>query len=209
MTKTILDIIIQVPAILMALTFHEFFHGYVAYRLGDPTAKNQGRLTLNPFKHLDPLGALAFFLIKIGWAKPVPVNPNYFQDPQKDMVWVALAGPAVNLALAIICAFLAKFTESIYPLIAHYSIAHSTLQPLYSFLVYSVEINLILCIFNFLPIPPLDGSKILAGFLEPDMARSYASIERYGFVIILLLAFSGILAKVLFPLVYLGKNFLL
>ncbi|HID02250.1 MAG TPA: site-2 protease family protein [Desulfobacterales bacterium] len=209
MNDFILNIIILAPPILMALTFHEFSHGYVAYRLGDPTAKNLGRLTLNPLKHLDPFGTLAFFIIRFGWAKPVPVNPNYFQNPPKGMLWVALAGPAVNLILAIICAFLTKLTIAVYPFIAHYPLAHSILLPLRIFFEVSVEINLILCIFNFLPIPPLDGSKIVAGLLPPDMARSYASLERYGFIIILILAFSKVLSNVLFPIVNFGKDFLL
>lgn len=209
MNDFILNIIILAPPILMALTFHEFAHGYVAYRFGDPTAKNQGRLTLNPLKHLDPFGTLAFLILKFGWAKPVPVNPNYFQNPKKDMLWVALAGPATNLILAIICGFLTKFTIAVYPLVAEVPLAYSILYPLRIFFEVSVEINLILCIFNFLPIPPLDGSKILVGVLPPDMARSYASIERYGFIIILILIFSKVLSKVLFPIVNIGKDFLL
>jgi Zn-dependent protease len=209
MNNFILNLIILAPPILMALTFHEFAHGYIAYRLGDPTAKNQGRLTLNPLKHLDPFGTLAFLILKFGWAKPVPVNPNYFQNPKKDMLWVALAGPATNLVLAIICGFLTKFTIGVYPLVAHFPFAYSILYPLRIFFEVSVEINLILCIFNFLPIPPLDGSKILAAILPPDMARSYASIERYGFIIILILIFSKVLSRVLFPIVDAGKDFLL
>ncbi len=89
------------PPLLLALTLHEYAHGYVAYRLGDPTARNAGRLTLNPLSHLDPIGTIAFFFIKFGWAKPVPVNPYYFKNPRQDMLWVALAGPVTNLLLAV------------------------------------------------------------------------------------------------------------
>ena len=103
------QLIILAPPFLFALTLHELAHGYVAYQLGDPTAKNAGRLTFNPFKHLDPLGVLAFIIMKIGWAKPVPVNPNYFRDPQKGMLLVALAGPGANVILAIGSAILASF----------------------------------------------------------------------------------------------------
>jgi len=209
MNNIILQIIILAPPILLALTVHEFAHGYVAYRFGDPTAKNQGRLTLNPLKHLDPIGTLAFFIIKIGWAKPVPVNPAYFRDPRKDMLWVALAGPAVNLVLAVVSALLVKVVWFIAATIPYSPMAEAILVPLNEVLLASVWINLVLCIFNFLPIPPLDGSRILAGILPPHLARKYESVERYGFVIILLLAFSGLLAKIILPIISSVRNFLL
>lgn len=209
MNDIILQIIILAPPILLALTVHEFAHGYVAYRLGDPTAKSLGRLTLNPLKHLDPIGTLAFFLIKIGWAKPVPVNPNYFRNPRKDMLWVALAGPGVNLALALVSALAVKVVWFIASNIPYSPMAEAILVPLNQVLVASVWINLVLCIFNFLPIPPLDGSKILAGLLPPDLARSYASIERYGFILILVLAVSGLLTKMILPVIHFAKDLLL
>lgn len=209
MNDFILQLIILAPPILLALTVHEFAHGYVAYRFGDPTAMNQGRLTLNPLKHLDPLGTLAFFIIKIGWAKPVPVNPNYFKNPRRDMLWVALAGPAVNFVLAIVSALCTKMVWFIAATIPYSAMAEAILVPLNQVLIASVWINLVLCIFNFLPIPPLDGSKILAGLLPPDLARSYASVERYGFVILMVLAFSGILSKMIMPVISFAKNILL
>ena len=209
MRNFILQLIILAPPILLALTVHEFAHGYVAYRFGDPTARDQGRLTLNPLKHLDPIGTLAFFIIKIGWAKPVPVNPGYFKNPQKDMLWVALAGPAVNFVLAVISALCVKVVWYIAAVIPYSVLAEAILVPLNEVLMASVWINLVLCIFNFLPIPPLDGSRILAGLLPPDMARSYASVERYGFVIILILAFSGILSKMIMPVIGFARNILL
>ena len=209
MNNFILQIIILAPPILLALTLHEFAHGYVAYRFGDPTARDQGRLTLNPLKHLDPIGTIAFFIIHIGWAKPVPVNPGYFKDPRKDMLWVALAGPAVNLILAVISALSVKVVWFIAKTIPYSPMAEAILVPLNEVLMASVWINLVLCIFNFLPIPPLDGSKILAGLLPPDMARSYASVERYGFAIILILAFTGILSKMIIPVIGFARNILL
>lgn len=209
MNNFILQLIILAPPILLALTVHEYAHGYVAYRFGDPTAKSLGRLTLNPLKHLDPLGTLAFFIIKIGWAKPVPVNPNYFKNPRKDMLWVALAGPAVNFVMAIISALLTKIVWFIAASIPYSPLAKAILVPVNEVLMASVWINLVLCIFNFLPIPPLDGSKILAGLLPPDLARSYASVERYGFVIIMLLAFTGILSKMILPVIAFARNILL
>ena len=209
MNDIILQIIILAPPILLALTVHEFAHGYVAYRFGDPTARDQGRLTLNPLKHLDPFGTIAFFIIHIGWAKPVPVNPGYFKNPRKDMLWVALAGPAVNLALAVASAICVKFIWFIASSIPYSAMAEAIIVPLNEVLMASVWINLVLCIFNFIPIPPLDGSKILMGVLPPDMARSYASVERYGFVIILVLAFTGILSKMIMPVIAFARNILL
>ncbi len=209
MNDFILQIIILAPPILLALTIHEFSHGYVAYRLGDPTAKSMGRLTLNPLKHLDPLGTLAFFIIKIGWAKPVPVNPAYFHNPRKDMLWVALAGPASNLILAILSALAVKVVWFIAANISYSPLAEAILVPLNQVLMASVWINLVLCIFNFLPIPPLDGSRILAGILPPHLARSYESIERYGFILILVLAFSGLLSKMIMPVIGFARNILL
>ncbi len=209
MNDFILQLIILAPPILLALTVHEFAHGYVAFRLGDPTAQAMGRLTLNPLKHLDPLGTLAFFIIKIGWAKPVPVNPAYFRNPRKDMLWVALAGPAVNLILAVISALAVKVVWFIAANIPYSPMAEAILVPLNQVLMASVWINLVLCIFNFLPIPPLDGSRILAGILPPHLARWYASVERYGFIIILVLAFSGLLSKMIMPVISFARNILL
>ncbi len=209
MNNFIAQLIILAPPLLLALTVHEFAHGYVAYRLGDPTAKNAGRLTLNPLKHLDPIGTIAFFFIKFGWAKPVPVNPNYFKNPRKDMLWVALAGPATNLGLAIISAIVTKLIWALASLLPYSAVAEAILVPLNAMLIASVWINLVLCIFNFLPIPPLDGSRILSGILPDDLARSYQQVERYGFVIILVLAFSGILSKVILPVINFANSLLL
>ena len=209
MNSFITQLIILAPPLLFALTFHEFAHGYVAYRLGDPTAKNAGRLTLNPLKHLDPIGTIAFFFIKFGWAKPVPVNPAYFRNPRKDMLWVALAGPMTNLALALISAIITKTLWFLASSLPYSATAEAILVPLNAMLIASVWINLVLCIFNFLPIPPLDGSRILTGLLPQDLAISYMKIERYGFIIILVLAFSGVLSKVILPIIGYANSLLL
>jgi len=209
MNNFITQLIILAPPLLLALTVHEFAHGYVAYRLGDPTAKSLGRLTLNPLKHLDPIGTIAFFFIKFGWAKPVPVNPAYFKNPKKDMLWVALAGPATNLCLAVISAIVTKFIWALASMLPYSTLAEAILVPLNGMLIASVWINLVLCIFNFLPIPPLDGSRILTGLLPNDLARSYLQVERYGFIIILVLAFSGVLSKVILPVISFANNLLL
>ncbi len=197
------------PPLLLALTLHEYAHGYVAYRLGDPTARDAGRLTLNPLSHLDPIGTIAFFCIKFGWAKPVPVNPYYFKNPRKDMLWVALAGPITNLLLAVASALLLRAMIGTATLIPESAMLAAILVPLFNMLVASVWINLVLCIFNFLPIPPLDGSRIVTGLLPENLARTYASFERYGFIVILILAFSGVLGTVIFPVIRFANNLLL
>lgn len=209
MTEFIIKILLLAPPILLALTLHEVAHGYVAYRLGDPTAKQTGRLTLNPLKHLDPFGTIAFFLINIGWAKPVPVNGVYFSNPKKDMLWVALAGPVTNLVLALISALLAKVIFQITPAMPYSTVMGIGVVFLLEMLKASIWINLVLCIFNFLPIPPLDGSRILMGLLPDDMARAYSSMEKYGFILILLLAVTGILGKMILPIIHFARNFLL
>jgi len=206
---TISQLIIQAPPLLLALTLHEYAHGFVAYQLGDPTAKNAGRLTLNPLSHLDPIGTLAFFFIKIGWAKPVPVNPVYFRNPRRDMLWVALAGPMTNLVLAVFSAILLRIIIFAATYLPASQLLQSVLIPFSWMLVASVWINLVLCIFNFLPIPPLDGSRILTGLLPENMARTYASFERYGFIIILVLAFTGVLSMVIFPVIKFANTLLL
>lgn len=209
MNESILQLIILAPPLLLALTFHEFAHGYVAFRLGDPTAQASGRLTLNPLKHLDPLGTIAFFVFHFGWAKPVPVNPAYFKDPRRDMLWVALAGPGTNLILAVISALMVKVVVLLAQAIPYSVLGEAILVPLNSTLIASVWINLVLCIFNFLPIPPLDGSRILAGVLPPALARSYASIERYGFVLLIILAATGVLSRLIIPLIDFANSLLL
>ena len=209
MNTFISEFIITAPPLLLALTIHEFAHGYVAYRLGDPTAKLAGRLTLNPLHHLDPIGTIAFFVMRLGWAKPVPVNAAYFKNPRRDMLWVALAGPMTNLAMAVLSAIATKLAWLLMDILPPSPMANALLLPFNAMLIASVWINLVLCIFNFLPIPPLDGSRILTGILPLGMAQSYASVERYGFVLILILAFSGILSKVILPIINFANTLLL
>ena len=208
MEDIISRIIILAPPILLALTLHEYAHGYVAYRFGDPTAKALGRLTFNPLKHLDPVGTLAFFLINIGWAKPVPVNGAYFKNQKKDMLWVALAGPLTNLALAIVSAIAAKMLYQFVQIVPSSLLTQVIAVPLFQMVQASIWINLVLCVFNFLPIPPLDGSRIVMGLLPDDLARSYGSFERYGFIIILVLAFTGVLSSMILPIIQFAGNLL-
>lgn len=196
MTNNIIQqIAIMAPPFLLAITFHEFCHGYVAWRLGDPTAHDAGRLTMNPLKHLDPLGVLAFIIMKIGWAKPVPINASYFRNPIKDMMWVALAGPASNLALALISAVAIKLL-----VVAEPFIPGVILVPLYNMVAVSIWFNLVLFIFNLLPIPPLDGSRILTRFLPAQGVMLFYKLEPFGFIILLALFYLGIIPKLIMPL---------
>ncbi len=193
-------IAILTPPVLLAVTVHELAHGWVAYRFGDPTAKNAGRLTLNPIKHLDLMGTLVFFLTRtIGWAKPVPVNPMYFKDPRRDMIWVSLAGPASNILLAVVSAMVMRMVLG--PASMWHSSASYVLKPLFYMAYVSIQINLGLAVFNLIPIPPLDGSRILMGLLPEQMARKYAVVEQYGFVLILLLVFTGATGAIIIPVI--------
>jgi Zn-dependent protease len=171
------SLLLAIPAILIALTFHEFAHGYVAYRFGDPTAKNYGRLTLNPLAHLDPMGTIMIFLIHFGWAKPVPVDPRYLGNPKRDMMWIAAAGPLMNVALALVSGILIRIFMATD---LAYADPNGGIGTLFQMIRYSLYINLALAFFNLLPIPPLDGSKILAGVLPHRYAPTLYLIESRG-----------------------------
>lgn len=176
------------PIMLVSLPAHELAHGYAAYRMGDSTAKLEGRLTLNPFAHLDPLGVLAFVVARIGWAKPVPINPLYFKNRKIGICIVSIAGPLANIFLAIIFML-------IYSLLNNAGIAmHWAIVLL---LQLGWQINALLAVFNLLPIPPLDGSKILGALLPNKYYYQQLRYERYGFLILLALIFTGILPPVL------------
>lgn len=171
------------PPILLALTIHEFAHAYVANRFGDPTAKNAGRLTLNPLAHLDMLGTIMVFIVSIGWAKPVPVNPYNLKNPRKDMLWISLAGPGSNVLMALGFGILCRMlnVQYLYPLdFSAFEIAKSMVG-------YGMLINLILAFFNIIPLPPLDGSKILAGILPPHYDPYLQIFTRYGHYLLLIL----------------------
>ena len=191
--------LLAVP-LLLAVTFHEAAHGYVADRLGDPTPRAAGRLTLNPFAHLDPMGTLVFVVTRaIGWAKPVPVDARYFRNPRRDMVWVGLAGPAANLVVAGVLALLCRLLLGALVADPDGWAATRVWAPLAMVSVRGVTLNLGLALFNLLPVPPLDGSRVLAGLLPPAAGGALAWLERYGFVLLLVLVFSGVLDRTLFP----------
>jgi len=179
--------IMLVPA-LMAITCHEVSHGFVADKLGDNTARRMGRLTLNPIKHMDILGTLMVFIIGIGWAKPVPVNFNNLRNPKRDMIWVAAAGPITNFSLALLSAMLMRL---IIFLTGDYSNTQLEmfLQPVVLMLAFSVYINLLLAIFNLIPVPPLDGGRVAVGLLPHRQAAAFSRIEPFGMIIIIALIF--------------------
>jgi Zn-dependent protease len=199
-------IAISLPPLLLALTLHELAHGYVALRFGDETARWAGRLTLNPIKHMDPLGT--FFILfgmitrapVIGWAKPVPVNPHNLHRPHTDMIWVALAGPAMNLALATLSALAMRWFPGP-QWWADSPLALGIALPVFRMLQASLLINVGLAIFNLIPIPPLDGSRVLSGLLPRRHAVTFSQLEPYGFIILLVLFMSGAIQQVIYPLI--------
>lgn len=201
MRHRILEFILLTPPFLLAITFHEFAHGYVAFRLGDTTARDAGRLSMNPLRHLDPIGVIAFFLVKIGWAKPVPVNPARLRDPARDMLYVSLAGPGANLLLAAASVAGLKalaFSAGFLP--------RAFVYPAVNMAAASVWINIVLAVFNLVPIPPLDGSEILMRVLPADLARGYARLAPFGFILLVVLFYTGILPQLLAPFLSLADQ---
>jgi len=174
----ILRLIIQIPILLLTLTIHEFSHGYVAYLLGDDTAKRAGRLTLNPISHIDPFGLVMLFIAHIGWAKPVPINPYNFKNFKRDTAITAAAGPVSNFIVAILLSIFFNMIVKFNPSIMYSKNLISTMG--ISMLYYAILINLALGIFNLIPIPPMDGSKILGGFLSDEVYYKYTAQEQRG-----------------------------
>jgi len=189
--------------LMIAMTVHEFSHGWVAYRLGDTTAKYSGRLTLNPLAHIDPVWTflLPLFLFistqgqfVFGAAKPVPINYLALKNPKRDIIWIGMSGPLANFILAFALSAVLKF--------AHLSVH-------INFIIENlIIINIVLGVFNLLPIPPLDGSRILSGILPRDLAFQYSLIEPYGFLILILLLWLGVFERIIWPAVYLILRFL-
>ena len=167
-----------VPAALIAIVFHETSHGYISYKLGDPTPKEQGRLTLNPGKHLDLFGTLCLILFGFGWAKPVRVDPRYYKNPKWGMALVAIAGPLANFIIAMLGGL-------IYALLVRYATFNTLTEMVAEFAMYLVMINIGLGIFNLIPLPPLDGSKILGAFLPERSYYQYMKYQKYGMIFIL------------------------
>jgi Zn-dependent protease len=200
--------IMLVPG-LFAITCHEVSHGYIAWRYGDPTARMLGRLTLNPLKHIDIIGTLMIVLIGIGWAKPVPVVYENLRNPKRDMIWVAAAGPVTNLLLATASALILRGMIAFANPAADASQLSMIIEPIVLMLAFSVYINLLLAIFNMIPLPPLDGGRVLSGLLPYRQAAVLARIEPYGMVIIIALVFfTNIFSYVILPFLNVGVRLL-
>lgn len=184
----LLQALYSLPAILIALSFHEWGHSYAAYRLGDPTARNLGRMTVNPFRHIDPLGFAMLLLVGFGWAKPVPINPRNFKNLRRDEIVVSLAGITMNLILALIGMLIFYV----------YVIAGGGNEVILRMLSYFLSINLGLMIFNLIPIPPLDGSHVLESLLIRHTGpKPFVFLERYGNLILLALLLTGVVSTIL------------
>lgn len=189
MNDFILQAVLFIPPFLLAISVHESAHAYVANRLGDPTAKNLGRITLNPFPHIDLFGLLALFLVHFGWAKPVPVNPYNLRNPRKDNIWISVAGPASNFALAVLSAIAFRL---LLPILGESASGVFIL----TIVQFSVALNLVLMVFNLFPIPPLDGFHILEGLVSTDTYIKLQKLQTLGpsilFGLIILSSLTGL-----------------
>ena len=194
----IIHLLLCLPIILISLSLHELAHGYVAYKLGDPTAKNFGRLTLNPAKHLDPIGFICMLLAGFGWANPVPINTRNFKNPRRDMAISAAAGPISNVLLAaVFCALLKVYTIVAPNFMVSTEFSANVRYFTFVFLYYGISLNLTLAVFNLLPVPPLDGSRLLYVFLPPKYYFGVMKYERYISLAIMFLLLFGVLSPVI------------
>lgn len=196
MNSTISNLIYTIPAVLIAIVLHEWAHGFISYKLGDPSPKAEGRLSLNPLKHLDPIGTLCLLFFRFGWAKPVQVNPNYYKDRKMGMMWTALAGPIMNFVISFIAIFIVMIGLKFFPNLLYSDLGFY----IYNVLLVTSFLSISLGVFNLIPIPPLDGSKILFAILPEDMYFAYMKYERYGMILLVILLYSGVFSMILSPL---------
>ncbi|MGE5581105.1 MAG: site-2 protease family protein [Bacillota bacterium] len=209
--QEIVYIILSLPWILLALSFHEFCHAWISFRLGDPTPEAEGRLSLNPLVHIDLLGMVALIFFRFGWAKPVRINVKYYKNPMKGMLLVSLAGPGGNFILALLFALLIRMAQplGLTSLFNRTVLIQSQLINFNMFLQIGLLINLSLGFFNLIPVPPLDGSKVLRYFLRGRAGYFYDRFEQFGFFILILLLVVGVFNYVLNPLVTNSFNLLI
>ncbi len=191
--NSLTELLARIIVLFTAITVHEYAHGYVAYKLGDPTAKYAGRLSLNPLSHLDPIGALCMVFFRFGWAKPVPVNPMYFKDRKRDNALVSLAGPVSNIILA----FASTVLTALYFVFIYGKSQNLITGFIFTVFVQLAVVNISFAVFNLLPFPPLDGSKILGAFLSYENYSKLLQYERFGFPLLLFLSFTGFLGRLL------------
>ncbi len=198
MTEYLKDLLLSLPIVLLAISAHEAAHGYTAYRLGDPTAKNLGRLTLNPIKHIDPIGFICMLLAGVGWANPVPINTRNFKNPRRDMALSGAAGPVTNILLGALFTLIYKFSlPALNKMYASGMISYELGMLILDFIFIGISLNITFAIFNLLPVPPFDGSRIFYAFLPPKYYFGVMKYERYiGLAVLLLLVF-GILSPII------------
>lgn len=202
----ILNLSIQLPGFLIAIVFHEAAHAYAAYKFGDHTSKYLGRMTLNPVAHIDPIGTILFPMIGIifgsimfGWAKPVPIDPRYFKNARKATFWVSFAGPLANILLCVVMAFAAALVVTKVPSTFY------LFEQMKDILLQAVYINIVLAVFNLLPFPPLDGSKMVESFLSYENAMRFEALGRYSFIFFIVLIMTNFFSYVVRPFLIMGQ----
>ena len=212
----ILNGILQFFVIMFAISVHEASHGWAALKKGDPTAFHMGRISLNPIRHIDPIGTILLPLILIvmrvppfGWAKPVPVNPLNLKDPRRDNLIISIAGPLSNISVAVVAFILLKLVLNLDPSLLYGRGGFTNLlYPIFLILYYTLLINVILAFFNLIPIPPLDGSGVVMGLISEEAAEKYERIRPYGFLILILLIMTGIIGRILGAILRIVNTFI-
>lgn len=199
MTDRILSLLLSLPGLLLALSLHEFAHGFAAYKMGDNTAKYQGRLSLNPLDHLDPIGTFCLLFFRFGWAKPVPINPYNFRNRRLGIIVVSLAGPFMNFLVALLCSF-------IQVIMYKYAPANDVTQFFYTIVALAIQLNIGLMCFNLIPIPPLDGSKVLLELLPYNFRELFYNIERYSSIILMVALLTNALSPILSKMYLITNN---